>query len=213
MIKKDFKFQNFDGETEEVTAWFHITESELSEHLDLKKRFDPLAKHFRQMAEAGTEKTDLTNEQITEILFLVKFLMKLGYGERYTSPEGKTRFRKTEQVWQDFVDSGAYDAFVWGLFMKVDEAILFMVDVMPQGLRDEAEQELERSGIPIGVKMPSDRKPRHVAVSEEEIADKITENAGDAFQTSVTNPSARSVAEIEAELMQARRSQIGQDSV
>ena len=212
MIKKDFKFTNFDGEMEEATAWFHITESELSEHLDLKKRFDPLAKHFRQMAEDGTEKTDLTTEQITEILFLVKFLMKLGYGERYASPEGKTRFRKSEQGWQDFVDSGAYDAFVWGLFTKVDEAILFMVDVMPQGLRAEAEQELERSGIPVGVKMPSDRQGKHAPAVEVDSDDTPPANVVGEDGVATTRP-ARSVAEIEAELMQARRSQIGQDSV
>lgn len=199
MISKTFQYENLDGNQVEETAWFHVTEAELTEHLDLKDRFDPLAKRFLEIQ--GTEQ-ELTRAEVQEVLSLVKFMTKLGYGERYQR-DGKTRFRKTEESFQDFQDSGAHDAFLWSLFSAPEQAILFMNDIMPRKLAEEARAIAEQQGIttiPEGVKIPQDRQSRRLTMDEAR------------SEVEKLRPASPSVADLERELMAAKRAEMDRRS-
>jgi hypothetical protein len=134
MIKKDVTFVNFNDEKETETFWFHISKSNLTDHMvRLKPKFEDAKKRLEG------EKKELTIEDVYLILDLIKEITKLAYGER--SEDGK-RFRQTEEVWQNFRDSAAYDALLTGFMEDPASGMEFMQAVMPKDLIEQATNEL-----------------------------------------------------------------------
>jgi hypothetical protein len=136
MIKKDVTFVDFDGNKETETHWFHISQSNLTDHvLRLQPKFLDMQKRL-----SGDKKT-LTVEEVILILDLIKEMVRISYGVRFEK-DGKTRFRQTDEVFQDFRDSPAYDALLTSFMENPSEGMDFMQAVMPQNLIEQAQKGL-----------------------------------------------------------------------
>lgn len=132
MIKKTITYQTYTGRERTEDLWFHATKAELFDHLDLTEELEELSANL-----SGTEKRDLSKAEIMQILKLVKRLVRISYGRR--SDDGE-KFYKTEEAWQDFAATPAYDALLMGLFENPEEAISFMTGIMPPDLIEAAKK-------------------------------------------------------------------------
>lgn len=134
MIKRDVTFTDFDGAKHTETFYFHISKSNLTDHMvRLKPKFEEAQQRL------DGEKKELSIEDVYLILDLIKDITRLSYGVR--SEDGK-RFRQTDEVWQDFRDSAAYDALLTGFMEEPATAMEFMQAVMPQDLIEQAQAQL-----------------------------------------------------------------------
>lgn len=133
MYKKLFPYEDFDGHPQQEVLYFNISKTELAENLHLEARFQSLQDKIKNPGTMGLA-------EVQEMLDLVKTIMKLAYGVR--SEDGK-HFRKSEELWNDFKDSAVYDKFLFSLFENPEEANDFLLGVLPQDLRREAEKEIE----------------------------------------------------------------------
>lgn len=127
MLTETIQYEDFDERPASKTLHFNISKAELSENLHLKDTLESL--HDRL---SGPER-ELTPQEVQEVVNLVKTFMRLSYGVR----EGD-RFVKSEQVWTDFTQTAAYDAFLFSLFENPIKAIDFLTGVLPKALREEA---------------------------------------------------------------------------
>jgi hypothetical protein len=71
----------------------------------------------------------MTPPEKREMLAMVKQLIRYAYGVK----DGK-RFIKNEAVWDEFVETGAFSAFVYQLFLQKDAVNRFMEGIWPQGV-------------------------------------------------------------------------------
>lgn len=138
MYKQEVQYENFDGEMESETLYFNITKTELTENLDLRDDAEALQTRLE-----GPER-ELSPDDIRDLLNLIKRIIKLAYGIR----EGSKKFVKNEQVWDDFKDSLAYDAFLFGLFEHPERAVGFMSGVLPRDLREAASKQMNQLELP-----------------------------------------------------------------
>lgn len=136
MLKQEISYKDFDDNDQHEVLYFNITKTELTDHLYLRDRFEDLQKAFE-----GPQR-QLTTDEVRQLLDLVKTFVKLSYGQR--SSDGK-HFRKSEQIWEDFVSSAVYDEFLFSLFRNPENAIAFLLGVVPADLRAEAEEVARKS--------------------------------------------------------------------
>lgn len=135
MLKKTVTYTDFDGKNVTKNLYFNITKTELTENFDL---LNELQSDFEKMQESiSGDKRDLTSEEIRGILDLVKRIAAFAFG--YRSEDGE-RFVK-DGAWEDFRQTAAYDAFVWGLFENPVEAVNFLVGVMPVDMQNDLEKQ------------------------------------------------------------------------
>lgn len=134
MFKQQVTYTDFNGNTQTDTLYFNVTKSELMDHLDLAGKVENIQNLF-----AGEER-DLTVPEIQMVLDLVKTLIKMSYGIR--SEDGK-RFKKSDDIWEDFTQSAVYDAFLFSLFEEPSKAAGFMTGVMPSDLIDQAKRQID----------------------------------------------------------------------
>lgn len=146
MIKKTITYTDFNDDAVTEDFYFHIKKSTLVENLDLK---DTLQKLQDQLTAENRTAENLTEEEVMALLGLVKRLMQLAYGIR--SEDGK-QHRQSEEIWNDFKDSAAYDAILFQMFQEKGEALAFLSGIMPKDLMEEAEAEMR--------KQPQDRLPK-----------------------------------------------------
>jgi len=140
MIKQMIEFQGHDGRTTSKTLYFDISEWEVSAEIELEK----LEERFRRFDEEviqASENRDMTQPEIREMLGLIKTIIRHAYGVR--SDDGK-RFSKKEEHWDEFVETGAFDAFVKWLFVKPERANEFMRNIWP----DEMQKAMEPQSKP-----------------------------------------------------------------
>lgn len=149
MIKKTITYTAFDDEIVTEDFYFHIKKSTLLDNMDLKDTLQDLQDSLT--AEGRTEE-NLTEDEVKSLLQLVKRLMRLSYGIR--SEDGK-KHRQSDEIWDDFHDSAAYDAILFQMFQEKGVAMAFLGGIMPKELMEEAEAEMR--------KQPMDRQPKHVA--------------------------------------------------
>jgi len=129
MLKQTFTYENFDGQQVTEDLYFNLTKVELSENFWLKDRVEEVQKMLNGPAR------DLKPEETFKVLEVVKDFMKIAYGVR--SEDGR-RFVKNDQVWEEFSQSAAYDAFLFSLFETPERAYSFIVGVMPRDLAEGA---------------------------------------------------------------------------
>ena len=146
MIKKTITYTDFNDDAVTEDFYFHIKKSTLVENLDLK---DTLQKLQDQLTAEDRTVENLTDEEVMQLLGLVKRLMQLSYGIR--SEDGK-QHRQSEEIWNDFKDSAAYDAILFQMFQEKGQALAFLSGIMPKDLMEEAEAEMR--------KQPQDRLPK-----------------------------------------------------
>lgn len=132
MLKQTISYEDFDGNTVTEDLYFNITKTELAGEIEKANELEQLQRVF-----TGPTR-ELKAEEVMRLLDIIKWLIKLSYGVR--SADGK-RFIKTEQVWEEFTQTAAYDAFLFGLFQTPEKAVQFMIGVVPKDLRGDIEKQ------------------------------------------------------------------------
>lgn len=141
MLKQTVTYTDYNDEQQTEDLYFNLTKTEVAENLfDLLPRIEAFAK-----ATDGPLR-ELSNDEVKEMLDIVKVLIKASYGER--SPDGKY-FRKSEQIYTDFTQSAVYDKFVFDMFEDVEKANNFMIGIMPKDLRESEEVQAAVNGRPV----------------------------------------------------------------
>ena len=132
MLKQTVTYTDFDDVQHTETLYFNISKSELLANIALKDRLEKTAAMLQGVSR------DLTVDEIKEVVELVKIFMKISYGIR--SEDGR-RFKKNDQIWEEFTETAAYDEFFMSLFTEPNKAVEFLMNVVPKDLREQAEQE------------------------------------------------------------------------
>lgn len=140
MIKKSITYKDFNDNEVTETLRFNLTKTEMIDLLSIEDQLKALSAKFSE------PKRDLQREEILEILSVVKDLARRSYG--VLSTDGK-HFRKSDEIWDDFVSSGAYDAFLWAMFSNPADAMAFMSGILPSDIAEEARKQVERPKVPL----------------------------------------------------------------
>lgn len=170
MLKQEHEFVDFNDQKQTITLWFNLTKSELTENLDLEKEIKEIQETFQG------DRRELTPDEIRKMLYFVKRLIKISYGER---SEDGLKFKKNESVWDDFFYSAAYESFLWDLFQDTDRLLAFFVGIFPQDLIAEAKKQLgeDLTGDNRPAYQKENRKPTPVELqnmSQAELAQLMT---------------------------------------
>lgn len=126
MHKEVFTYKNFDGEEVTETFWFNITKTEIMTNYVLQDKIEQCNKL------AQGDMRELTAVEKQFLVDTVKDIMKLAYGER----KGQ-RHIKTEEAYENFRYSAAYDEFLFSLFTNDPRATTFISQVLPQDFKEE----------------------------------------------------------------------------
>lgn len=188
MISKTLTYEDYNGNPHTETLYFHISKPEIADNMDLEDEFREVSVFF----EGG--KRELKRDEVKRILELIKRLIKLGYGVR--SEDGQ-HFRKSEERWNDFHDSAAYDALIWSMFEEPEKAVEFMTGIIPSDLVAKAKEQMEAEQR----KVPQDRLPKQVAAKADAVKEVPFE------EPAVAVAESDEVAELEARLAAARAAQ------
>lgn len=137
MLKQQIKYEDFDGNPAETTLHFNISRTEMSDNLDMLPEVEGVQKMLMGDGDKVIER-ELTVPEIQRILNLVKRFAEISYGER----DGE-KFRKEDPVtgrklWNEFKTTAQYDAFMTRLFDPPENAIAFVLNILPNALKGEA---------------------------------------------------------------------------
>jgi len=123
MFKKTVTFDDYDGNTRTEDFYFHLSGAELVEME---------AEH-----PGGMEKylTDIIQSQDgKEIVRVFSELIRKAYGKK--SDDGR-RFQKSEEIWNDFFESSAYDILFMSLVTDAGAAAEFANAILPKKMLEE----------------------------------------------------------------------------
>ena len=136
MLKKPVTYTNFNDEVVTKVLYFHISKTRLSENISLTDRLNAV-----QDLIAGPER-QLAPEEVSEILDLMKLILKLSYGIR--SADGES-FDQSDEIWDNFTKTAAYDALLFQLFQDEGGILEFLTGVMPKDLRPGPQDHLAKA--------------------------------------------------------------------
>lgn len=135
MLKQLITYKNFDDVQVDKVLYFNLSKTELAENnVDLEAELQDILDRIQKIDKT---KEEATTEDIRRLLELVKTFMRLSYGVR--SADGE-RFIKSPEVWTEFTQTAAYDAFLFALFEDQDRALAFMLGIMPEELREKGKE-------------------------------------------------------------------------
>lgn len=137
MLKQTVSYFDFDDNPSQETLYFNLTKSELADNIYLRDELEEMQKVFAE------DKKELATSEITQLIDLVKTIMRLSYGVR--SADGK-RFVKTDELWTEFTQTAAYDEFLYSLFEDPNKAVTFMTGILPKGVRETVDAEIAKTG-------------------------------------------------------------------
>ncbi len=131
MVTEKIEFTNYNGEKDTETLYFNLspvelTELELSESEGLSNKIQKLIK----------EKNN------REIYKTFKNIVLLAYGVK--SPDGK-QFIKSEKLSQDFVQTAAYEEFMWSLMSDETKAANFINELTAKANKLTALQDSKKN--------------------------------------------------------------------
>lgn len=177
MLKQTFTYEDFNGHQVTEDLYFNLTKVELSENFWLKARVDEVQKMLTGPAR------DLQPEETFKILEVVKDFMRLAYGVR--SEDGK-RFVKGDQIWQEFSQSAAYDAFLFSLFESPEKAYSFVFGVMPKDLAEGAAKMMAAQESSNNLEQVVENSEKVVSMNSAEASQQATDEV-DLGAVTVTN--------------------------
>ena len=137
MLKQTVSYFDFDDNPSQETLYFNLTKTELADNIHLQAELEQMQETF------SVEKERLTPDEIRQLVDIVKTIMRLSYGVR--SADGK-RFVKTEELWTEFTQTAAYDAFLYSLFEDPNKAVMFMTGILPKDVRSAVDAEIAKTG-------------------------------------------------------------------
>lgn len=131
MIKQLFPYKDIDNLPTSRTVMFNLTQFEVEGEMELEVIQDRFQKFKDEVIgnDPNAPLRQMTGPEKREILGMIKVLIKHSYGIR----DGK-RFKKSQEIWDEFEQTGAFSAFLYWLFEKPERANAFMAGIWPQGL-------------------------------------------------------------------------------
>lgn len=129
MFSDTVTYDDYNGKSQTDTLWFNINKTDVLQDISIIDR----AEAVERMVEGDPRELNTAEKQ--QVLNMVQEYVKLAYGVK--SADGR-HFRKTQEVWDDFRWSNAYDAYLLKLFEEPQRAAEFGANVLPKNLRDEA---------------------------------------------------------------------------
>lgn len=124
MYKTSVKYENFNGVEKERTLYFNLTKQELAE-----MKYSTNGDFEEVIVEV------IKTKDYKKLLSVFEELVRKAYGEK--SEDGEY-FDKSEQVFNRFKYSNAYDAFMDKLMTGDEEMQNFIYGVLPKKLAEEA---------------------------------------------------------------------------
>lgn len=169
MIKQMIQWEGFDGRQVSKTLYFNLTKYEVAGEMELEvlqRRFQDFLDNVINDTEVDPDKVrDMTPPEIRELLDMVKVMVKYAYGER--SADG-TEFRKSPEIWDSFVATGAFDAFIWHLFQDEGGANSFMTGIWPKEMQEEFKGKNALQAVPDAPDAPdAEEKPWYEYTKDE----------------------------------------------
>lgn len=122
MLKREIKYEDFDGNTVTETFYFNISKPELIE-LEVEQE-KGLGAWIQKIIDTKDHK---------ELIAQFKRIILLAYGEK--SEDGK-RFVKSDQLREDFSHTAAYISLFTELATSDEAASTFLKGVLPKDLVD-----------------------------------------------------------------------------
>lgn len=126
MLKREIKYENFDGNEVTDTYYFNLTRSEMIE----------LEVGYKDGLEAALRRIIETNDR-QKLIAEFKNLVLLSYGVK--SDDGK-RFIKSDQLREEFTQTPAYDALFMELATNDDAAATFIKGIVPKDFSKEMDK-------------------------------------------------------------------------
>lgn len=128
MLKREIKYEDFNGEQAVDIFYFNISKPEL---VELEVEIDGgLGAYLRNIVEAKDNKA---------LIKEFKRIVLLAYGEK--SPDGK-RFIKNDQLREEFSQTAAYQSLFMELATEDEAASNFLLAVLPKDMIGEIEKAL-----------------------------------------------------------------------
>lgn len=124
MYRTSVKYENFNGVEKERTLYFNLTKQELAE-----MKYSTNGDFEEIITEC------IKSKNFKMMLSVFEELIKKAYGEK--SEDGEY-FDKSEEVFNRFKYSNAYDAFIDNLMTKDNEMQNFIFGVLPKKMAEEA---------------------------------------------------------------------------
>lgn len=138
MLKKVIKFRDYDDNERETTAYFNLNESELAELIEEFGGRDSLTNLFANIKESGD------GHRLTTFM---RAIIKKAYGIK--SGDG-LRMKKTEEIWENFYQSEAYNEFFLGVMSSDAENANFLRNVVSKRLRPNVEEAIVKAKEELG---------------------------------------------------------------
>lgn len=126
MLKREIKYEDFNGEEVTDTFYFNLSKPEL---LELEVEVDGGLGNFLQHI------IDTKNNR--DLVMWFKKIVLLAYGQK--SEDGK-RFIKTDTLREEFSQTAAYQSLFMELAENDNAAVEFLTKVLPKDLADGAEK-------------------------------------------------------------------------
>lgn len=132
MISKTIKFEDFNGNEQERTYYFHMTEAEIVEWITTEGDYT-VDKVYERMVEKRSGK---------EIIEAIQDIILRSYGER--SLDGM-EFDKSPEIVRKFKQSPAYSALFMELATNADKAADFFNGIIPKKVLAELTEAVNKN--------------------------------------------------------------------
>lgn len=134
MLKRTFKFVDYEGNDREEEHYFYLNKSEI----------------IKWITTTGDYSLDRLLERLTkerngkEIIRIFEDLIRQSYGVK--SLDGR-KFVKNQQVWEDFYQTEAYSELFMELVTDAKKAAEFVNAIIPKDIASEVEKEMSKNKL------------------------------------------------------------------
>lgn len=137
MIKKDFQFENFDGEKETRTLHFHLTKLEL---VRLARDYDEINAWIKDLEK---DPTKLVVDDMLKLADLIELFVTTAYGERL----GDDQFVKSPEALKSWQASASYGDFLFSFFEDPEEMADFLGKLLPKSVLQQVQEEMTKDEV------------------------------------------------------------------
>lgn len=153
MLRKEFTYEDYEGNERTITAYFHLNKNDC---IDLDAAFveeGGLIEYLKVLLKATTDNPDIATKE--SFVRFVRLLVSKSYGER---PKGDpSLFLKEDDfgrpLVRKFKGTPAYDEFVFNLLTGREDLAAFTDGIMPK-IDDEQRVEAEKLLAAQGISIP-----------------------------------------------------------
>jgi hypothetical protein len=143
MLKDTITYKTPHGEERTRDVYFHIQMAQMAQDMDL----EGLLERFQAMQKVVDEPERVMSQVERQEMFnLIRDLMKAGYGIREGDRHKQDEPPGTGEIWREFYECGAYEAYLFSVFRDEKRSTLFMENVWPEAIKEEMDADSE--GIP-----------------------------------------------------------------